>query len=323
MPIVTSDYKPSFLFKKTHFNTVFRTFFMSISNDYKRERLELEDGDFVDLDFSTVNSDTIVIALHGLEGSSESKYIVAISKYLNQQKIDAVALNHRGCSGEPNRLLKTYNSGKTDDIDSVIKHIDQNYNYKNIVLLGYSLGGNIVLKYLGEQGKNIHKKVKCGIAVSVPCDLTTSATKLNKPENKIYMTKFMQTLKPKLLQKMEQFPNSFLKKEDIIAAKNFYDFDNLFTAPAHGYKNAEDYWEKCSCKQFIPDIKIPSFLINALDDTFLSDECYPTEIAEKSSLFSLEMPEFGGHVGFNSKLVSRNGFWVEKRIHKFLKPYLT
>ena len=128
MPLITSDYKPSYLFKKTHFNTIFRTFFMSISNNYSRKRLELEDGDFVDLDFSTVNSDTVVIALHGLEGSSDSKYIIAISKYLNQQEIDVIAVNHRGCSGEPNRLLQTYHSGRTDDLDSIIKHIDKNYD---------------------------------------------------------------------------------------------------------------------------------------------------------------------------------------------------
>ncbi len=322
MPLLTSDYKPSFLFKNTHFNTVFRTFFMYESNNYKRERLELKDGDFVDLDFSTVNSETIVIALHGLEGNSSSKYIIAASKYINQQKIDVVAINHRGCSGEPNRLIQSYHSGKTDDLDSVIKHLDKNYDYKNIVLLGYSLGGNMILKYLGEQKKYIHQKVKCGIAISVPCDLTSSSVELKKPENKLYIKKFMQTLKPKTLHKMKQFPNSFLKKDTILAAQNFHDFDNLYTAPAHGYKNAEDYWEKCSCKPFLSEIKIPTLLINALDDTFLSDECYPTEIAEKNALFFLEMPKFGGHVGFNSKMIGKNGFWMEKRSYKFMKSYL-
>ena len=180
----------------------------------------------------------------------------------------------------------------------------------------------MVLKYLGEQGENIHQKVKCGIAISVPCDLTSSSVELKKPKNKLYMTKFMQTLKPKTLQKMEQFPNSFLKKEHILAAKNFHDFDNLYTAPAHGFKNAEDYWEKSSCKPFLAKIKTPSLLVNALDDTFLSDACFPTEIAKKNESFFLETPKFGGHVGFNSKMIGKNGFWVEKRIHKFLKSYL-
>ncbi|PHR74578.1 MAG: alpha/beta hydrolase [Lutibacter sp.] len=322
MPLLTSDYKPSYLFKSTHFNTVFRTFFMHATNNYNRERLELKDGDFIDLDFSTVNSDTIVIALHGLEGSSNSKYILAISRYINQQKIDVVAINHRGCSGEPNRLMESYHSGKTDDLDSVIKYIDQNNAYKNIILLGYSLGGNMTLKYIGEQGKNINRKIKCGIAISVPCDLTGSSVALARSENKIYMKKFLKSLKPKTLYKLKQFPNSFLKKDTILAAQNFYDYDNLYTAPAHGYKDAEDYWKKCSSKPFLSEIKIPTLLINALDDTFLSEECFPTEIAENSKFFFLEMPKFGGHVGFNSRMVSKNGFWVEKRIYKFLKSYL-
>ncbi len=322
MPLLTSDYKPSFLFKNRHFNTIFRTFFMHESNNYKRERLELEDGDFIDLDFSFANSDTIVIALHGLEGSSSSKYILAISKYINQQKIDVVALNHRGCSGEPNRLMESYHSGKTDDLDSVIKHLDQNYDYKKIVLLGYSLGGNMTLKYLGEQGDNIHKKIICGIAISVPCDLTGSSVALAKAENKLYMKKFLKSLKPKTLHKMKQFPNSFLKRDTILAAQSFYDYDNLYTAPAHGYKNAEEYWKKCSSKPFLSEIKIPTLLINALDDTFLSEECFPIEIAKKNDSFFLETPKYGGHVGFNSKMIGKNGFWIEKRIYQFMRQYL-
>ena len=322
MPLLASDYKPSFLFKNRHFNTIFRPFFAFGSMKYARERLELEDGDFLDLDFSKVGSNTIAIALHGLEGSSDSKYIVSISKYLNRQKIDVVAMNHRGCSGEPNRLLQSYHSGHTDDLNSVIQYLKKEYNYKNIVIVGYSLGGNMTLKYLGEQEGLMDNTVKCGIAISVPCDLTSSSVELQKPENKMYMNKFMQTLKPKTLQKMKQFPNSFLTKEAIMAAKNFYDFDNLYTAPAHGFKNAEDYWEKCSCKPYLSKIKTPGLLINALDDTFLSDKCYPTEIAEKNTSFFLETPKFGGHVGFNSKIIGKNGFWLESRIFNFLKPYL-
>jgi len=322
MPIISSDYKPSILFKSAHFNTVFRTFFMSDANNYTRKRLELVDRDFMDLDFSTVESDTIVIALHGLEGSSESKYIIAISKYLNQQKIDVVAVNLRGCSGEPNRLLQTYHSGKTDDLDAVVNYINKNYNYNNIILLGYSLGGNITLKYLGEQGEKLHPKIKCGIGISVPCDLKGSSDVLSKKENKLYMKKFLETLKSKTLEKLERFPNSFLKKDKILNAKNFYDYDNLYTAPAHGFKNAEDYWEKSSSKPYLPKIKIPTLMVSALDDTFLSKSCYPFEIAKNHNSLYLETPKYGGHVGFNSKIFSKNGFWLEKRILEFLKQYL-
>ena len=319
MPILKSTYKPFFLFKKKHFNTVFRTFFTYNKIEYIRERLELDDGDFIDLDFSNVNSSTIIIALHGLEGSSSSKYILALAKLFNQNKKDFVAVNLRGCSGEPNRLLSSYHSGKTDDLGLIINHIDTNYPHKNILLVGYSLGGNVVLKYLGEQGQNINPKIKCAVTISAPCDLTSSSIKLAGAQNKLYMYKFMNTLKSKTLQKLEQYPDSFLEKKAIKSAKNFYDYDNLYTAPAHGFKNAEDYWAKSSSKPFLYRIKIPTLMISSLDDTFLSDECYPYEIAEKHSQLYLETPKYGGHVGFNSKLIGKNGYWLEKRIVDFVK----
>ncbi len=322
MPIIDSTYKPLFLFKKKHFNTIFRTFFTYNKIEYIRERLELDDGDFMDLDFSNVNSDTIVIALHGLEGSSNSKYILALAKFFNQDKKDFVAVNHRGCSGEPNRLLLSYHSGKTDDLGRIINHIDKNYPHKNILLVGYSLGGNVVLKYLGEQGQNINQKIKCAVTISAPCDLTSSSVELAGPQNKLYMYKFMKTLKSKTLHKLEQYPGSFLEKKAIKTAKSFYEYDNLYTAPAHGFENAEDYWTKSSSKPFLKSIKIPTLILNSLDDTFLSDECYPYEIAEKHSLLFLETPKYGGHVGFNTQLFGKNGYWLEKRIVAFMKDNL-
>lgn len=322
MPKINSDYTPSLLFKNKHFNTVFRTFFTKQTVNYKRKRLELEDGDFIDLDFSSVNSDTIVIALHGLEGSSKSKYIIGITNYLNKQNIDVVAVNFRGCSGKPNRLLQTYHSGKTDDLHAIITYINAIFKYKQIVILGYSLGGNITLKYLGENSKNLHPKIKCAIAISVPCDLESSSKMLANTENKIYLNKFLQTLKSKTLEKLAQFPDSFLKKDAILKAKNFYDFDNLYTAPAHGFKNAEDYWRKSSSKPYLARIKTPTLMLNALDDSFLSKECYPTKIAEENDSLFLEIPKYGGHVGFNSNFLLKNNYWLEKRIVKFMELYL-
>ncbi|AOW19523.1 YheT family hydrolase [Urechidicola croceus] len=322
MPVINSTYKASFPFNNVHFNTVFRTFFTHDKVQFSRERIELKDGDFLDLDFSEVNSKTIVIALHGLEGSSESKYILAITNILNQNNVDTVAVNFRGCSGEDNRLLSSYHSGKTEDLEAVIQYIDKFRSYKNIIILGYSLGGNVTLKFLGEKNTNINSKIKCAIAISVPCDLTGSSIELAKTRNKIYMNRFMITLKQKALGKLNKFPNSFLDKDTITKAKNFYDYDNLYTAPAHGFLNAEDYWIKNSSKPFLKDIKVPTLLINALDDTFLSKECYPIEIAKKHKYLFLETPKNGGHVGFNSKIIGKKGYWLENRIAQFLKEYV-
>ncbi len=319
MPLIESTYQPKFPFTNTHFNTLFRTFFTHESVSYNRERLELSDGDFMDLDFSKVGSETIVIALHGLEGSSNSKYIIAVAKQLNKNSMDVVAVNFRGCSGEMNRVLSSYHSGRTEDLDAVVQYIKKTYLYKNIILLGYSLGGNMTLKYVGEQAQNILKEISCAIAVSVPCDLASSSKALAKPRNTIYMKRFLRTLKPKTVLKLNDFPDSFIDKEAILNAKNFYDYDTLFTAPVNGFNSAEDYWEQSSSKPYLEKIAIPTLLITAQDDTFLLEDCFPYKIAKNHDSLFFETPKFGGHVGFNQYLISKKGNWLEKRIISFIR----
>lgn len=322
MPLISSTYNTSYPFTKTHFNTVFRTFFSKIKINYKRERLELDDGDFMDLDISSVNSDTAIIALHGLEGGSDSTYILALSKVLNSKGVDVVAVNLRGCSGEHNRVLASYHSGKTEDLDAIVKHVTKNYDYKNIILVGYSLGGNITLKYLGEQGENLHQKIKCAVAISVPCDLTGSSVALKRKSNAAYMHRFLKSLKEEAVYKNTRFPEGKIDLPAILNAKNFEDFDNAFTAPVNGFKDAQDYWTKNSSKPFLHAIKINTLMISALDDTFLNEDCFPFEIAKNHKSLQLETPKFGGHVGFNSTFYGKNGHWLEKRIFNFLSDYL-
>lgn len=322
MPTIKSTYNPSYLLKNTHFNTIFRTFFAQETVNYTRERINLSDGDFLDLDFIRNDSDTILIALHGLEGSSNSPYIKAISKHFSHNKMDVCAVNFRGCSGEDNRLLYAYHSGKTEDLHEVVQYINSNNDYKNIIIVGYSLGGNVTLKYIGEHKFNIPNNIIAAIGISVPCDLTTSSSVLAEKRNSAYMYQFLRTLKAKTLVKLEKFPHSFIDKEKVLNAKNFRDFDDAYTAPAHGFKDAEDYWAKNSSKQFLNSISMPTLIVNAADDTFLSKECFPTEIAQKNSNVSLEIPKHGGHVGFNSKLIGKNGFWLEKRIYEFVKSHI-
>ncbi len=314
-----TSYNPQTIFKNKHFNTIYRTFFHQFSISYDRQRLETDDGDFIDLDFSKVDSKKIVLIVHGLEGSSNSKYVQSLSQVLNDSKFNTVAINLRGCSGEPNRLLSSYHSGKTDDLDAVLTFLENHYSYEEYYIVGYSLGGNITLKYAGEKGENISKKMQKVVGVSVPCDLKGSSESLSTFWNKIYMERFLITLKQKALDKLMVFPDSFLNQEKIKNATNFFDFDNLYTAPTHGFNDAFDYWLKCSSKQFIPGIKIPALLISAQDDPFLSTTCFPIKEAQENDFFTLEITKYGGHVGFNDKFPTSQGLWLEHRIVDFFQ----
>jgi len=322
MPIIESTYNPPFLFKNYHFNTIYRPLFSKEKATYSRKRILTDDNDFIDIDLSKVNNaTTIVIAIHGLEGSSQSKYIISVVNYLNTRDIDVAALNLRGCSGEDNQNAYSYNSGKTDDLELVVNYLVTHYNYKNIVLLGYSMGGNIALKYMGETS-NMPSQLRGAVTLSVPCDLKGSSESLAKKTNSIYMKRFLKLLKSKALLKKDKFPEYHLNEVAILSATNFSDFDNEVTAPLFGFKNAEDYWNKCSCKQFISDIKKPTLLINALDDSFLSQSCYPVREAQNNPMFMLEMPKYGGHVGFNTSYFRKDLHWSEKRIFSFIEQII-
>ncbi|MCG7502451.1 alpha/beta fold hydrolase [Tenacibaculum sp. Mcav3-52] len=321
MPIISDTFSPSLPFKSAHFNTVYRPLFMKDTIEYNRKRVTTWDADFIDLDFSIVESKSLVLLIHGLEGSSQSNYMIRTSNHLNNIGFDTVCMNLRGCSGEDNLLLETYHSGKTDDVEFIIKHLNSNYNYENIIIIGFSLGGNLTLKFLGEYN-NIPSEIKGGIAVSVPVDLTSSQAELNKLKNKIYLNEFLRTMKLKLLQKAEKFPDFQLDKELLFKANKFRHLEKQYTVPVFGFKSSEDYWEKASAKPFIPEIKVPTLLINALDDSFLSKECYPIKEAKNMKNFYLSTPNYGGHVGFISSFSNTENKWLEQRISKFIHETL-
>jgi predicted alpha/beta-fold hydrolase len=179
------------------------------------------------------------------------------------------------------------------------------------------MGGNITLKYLGETAA-IPSEIKGGVAISAPCDLEGSSNALSKWENSIYIKRFLKTLKQKSIEKIKHFPESTLNKQVILNAKNFAEFDDAVTAPLFGFKNAKDYWTQSSSKPFLPNIKIPSLVVNALDDTFLSESCFPFEAAKHHKFLTLETPTYGGHVGFNTSIPSKDVLWSENRIRSFI-----
>jgi uncharacterized protein len=323
MPIIhTSDYTPSYFFKNHHLNTFYPALFRSSKGvDFQRVRYELLENDFFDVDWSFTKkeptTDRLVICIHGLEGNARRPYMAGMMRRFNREGIDAVGINLRGCSGEPNRLLQGYHSGHTADLDFLIQTIIRENKYKDITLVGFSVGGNIALKYGGEKGDMLPPPIRRIIAFSVPCDLKSCSLEFEKPNNRFYQWQFLVTLKQKARIQNARFPNRF-NLDKVLTAKYFRQFDDYYTAPINGFKDAEDYWEKASCQHHLPNIKIPSLLVSAVDDSFLADTCYPQDFAASSDLFHLEMPRFGGHLGFMSP-DTEGVFWTEKRAIEFYK----
>jgi len=318
MPIIKSDFSPTLPFKNGHFNTIYRPLFTKDVCKYTRKRIPTWDADFIDLDFSFVGSKSLVLLIHGLEGSSDSRYIASTSNHLNKKGLDTVCFNLRSCSGEDNLLLTTYHSGKTEDVAFVIDHLLENYNYDSIVLVGFSLGGNLTLKYLGEYQQKLSHKVKGGIAISVPVDITSAEQIMDKFKNKLYVEIFFKTLKNKILEKAHKFPEYKLDKDKLFKATKFKHLEYLYTVPVFGFESPEDYWKQASSKPYLTKIDRPTLLINAKDDTFLSPECYPTKEALQSSNFYLEITVYGGHCGFIQSFKPQENTWLENRISSFI-----
>ena len=319
MPLVNSNYQPSFIFKSGQFSTVYSGIFRRVNGvDQERERITLKDQDFIDLDWSyvTKKTDKLVIVLHGLEGNAQRPYMLATAKIFNKNDIDVVCINFRGCSGEPNSKYKSYHSGATEDLDEVIQHILLTRQYSTIYLNGFSLGGNVTLKYLGE-GRDIPEQIKAAVAVSVPCHLYGSCLELHTFKNILYADMFKKHLIAKLRSKQKQFPE-IISTDEINSIKTLKDFDDVYTSRAHGFSDALDYYEKSSSLQFLPNIKVPSLIINALDDTFLSPECFPVKEAKQNDNLYLEMPKYGGHVGFFEK---NNIYYNEQRALEFIQSF--
>ena len=320
MPVFKSTYNPPFLFKNGHFATIYSGLFRKIDGLLQtRERIDLADGDFLDLDwsFSFNPTNKVVILLHGLEGNAQRPYITGSAKAFNGSGFDACAVNFRGCSGETNRLFRSYHSGATEDLDAVVQHIINTEKYKEIYIKGVSLGGNMALKYAGE-GRQIPEAVKGIVGISVPCDLHSSLKALLKPKNFLYAKRFKNHLVEKLVPKQKMFPDN-ISADDISNIKTLKDFDDIYTSRAHGFKDALDYYKKCSCLQFLDQIKIPALIISAKNDSFLGKECYPIVAANTNPNLSLEMPRNGGHVGFFGK---NNATYSEKRAVKFCEEVI-
>jgi uncharacterized protein len=300
-----------------HVQTIMPSLLRKVANvNYRRERIDTPDNDFLDIDWSTRGTDRLAIVLHGMEGDSSRSYVQGMVKAVNHAGWDAVAMNFRGCSGECNKKPRFYHSGDTQDLHTVILHIIAANRCSNLALIGFSLGGNVVLKYLGEQATNLHPFIKKAVTFSVPCDLTACEEKITKSGGGIYLKRFLRLLHEKIKMKKRIMPD-LISDKDYNKILTLKEFDDRYTAPLHGFKDALDYYEKSSCRPFIPGISIPTLLVNSADDPFLAEAAYPVQEARESKCFFLELPEFGGHVGFIA--FNRLGqYWSESRAVAFL-----
>lgn len=318
MPIVESKYKAPWWLPGGHLQTLQPRLLRKVAPvEYQRERITTPDDDFLDLDWKRAGNDRVVILLHGLEGCSRSHYILGLVHALTHAGWDCVAVNFRSCGGELNRQSRFYHSGETTDLHTVVQHVSGKDDVAGIAIAGISLGGNVALKYLGEQGSNADPKLKYAVAISVPCDLGSSSRKMARFSNRIYMRHFIQSLIPKAHAKAKLYPGLF-STDGLESMRTFAEFDDQITAPLHGFDSAQDYWKKSSSRPYIPKIAIPSLLLSARNDPFLTPSCFPEEEAKASELFHLEASVHGGHAGF----APMNGdkiFWTEKRVVEFLQ----
>ena len=338
MPLIApSSYEPPTRLWNGHLQTIIPSLFRKVTVPYVRERIDTPDDDFLDLDWALCSDESVamsgrqliahhsslitslVILSHGLEGSSASTYLAGMVRHLTRSGFDCLAWHYRSCSGELNRQQRFYHIGDTADLHHVIQHV-RSKGYQTFYLLGFSAGGSVTLKYLGEQGNQLDPTIKRAVTFSVPLDLIGATKRLEQWDSLVYNYRFNRTLKRKVLQKAALMPGVF-ETEAVSKARSVREFDALFTAPMNGFRDVTDYYTQSSSLQFVPNISIPTLIVNAKNDPFLSPECFPEALARELPNVWMEFPEEGGHCGFVSKTSGINGdgpYWSEERAVSFL-----
>ncbi len=316
-------FKPAFGLKNRHFQTLYSTFFRKQPlPETQLERFELADGDFVECFWHRKPENSantpIVILFHGLAGSYQSPYIKGMMHALAKEGFASVLMHFRGCSGKPNRLPRSYHSGDTADAKAWIEHLASHYPDSPLYGVGYSLGANMLLKLMGEWRNNA--LLKAAVAVSAPMQLDICANQMERGFSKIYQAHLMKDLTASLLQKYRFHPMESHLGLDQKAAKKlrtFWEFDDAYTAPIHGFASAQEYYQRASARQYLKAIQKETLIIHALDDPFMTPKVLPGQ-NEVSPKVHLEIYPHGGHVGFISGSFLRPRYWLEERIVRFL-----
>ncbi|WP_074634095.1 MULTISPECIES: YheT family hydrolase [Nitrosospira] len=319
LPLRAKPYMAPTWLRGGHAQTIYPYLLSRPLVTYRRERWELDDGDFIDIDWLDNPADApLVILFHGLEGDSCSHYILSMMSLLQDLGWRAGVVHFRGCSGSPNRLPRAYHAGDSMEIDWILRRISGQNKLSGsapLYVVGVSLGGNAFLKWLGEQGQQACQLIDGAAAVSVPLDLAAAGSALASGFNLLYTRHFLDTLKRKALEKFGRFPGLF-DAAAVAACTTLYQFDNLVTAPLHGFRDAEDYWHQSSSKPWLRHIQVRTLVINAFNDPFMPASVLP-ESHEVSSAVTLEFPEEGGHAGFLNAPFPGRLTWLPERIISF------
>lgn len=312
--IKQSDFKPAWWLRNRHCQTIWQRIVRRrpCQVALQRERLELPDGDFLDLDWNRHQQGPTVIILHGLAGSIDSPYAKGMMEALDAAGIRAVLMHFRGCSGEPNRLHRGYHSGETTDLAHVVKTLSARFPSDSLHAVGYSLGGNVLLKWLGETAQL--NPLKSAVAVSVPFDLAKSAKHMSQSLSRFYQWWLIRHLKSDIRAKYAD-KSAPIDLSNLEKWNDFRLFDDNVTAPLHGFASAAEYYRLSSSRQFLKSIAVQTLILHALDDPFMSEDTVPTA-EELSDQVELELSQKGGHVGF---IANGGQFWLEQRIVDYLK----
>lgn len=304
-------YRAPMFLSNGHVQSVLPTLFRRVPPPaYERERLTLPDGDFVDVDWARNGNARVVVLSHGLGGHSRRWYMNGMARALTTEGWDIAAWNFRGCSGELNALPKFTHNGSSDDLAAVIEDVRRRGRYRCVALAGFSMGGNITLLYLGRAGQSAPPEICGAVTFSVPCDLRGASDAIARTGNRIYMRRFLRQLGNHVRTMSERFPE-VISANGYESIRDFRDFDDRYTAPLHGFRDAFDYWDRSSSRPVIPRIARPTWIINAKNDPFLSPSCFPLEEAAANPMVHLLTPESGGHCGFMA--FNRAGrYWSEE-----------
>lgn len=299
-----------------HLQTVYPALLPQPMLAYRRERWDTPDGDCVDLDWIDGRIGTpLVVLFHGLEGSSRSHYALASMRAVEARGWHGVVYHYRGCGGTPNRLSRAYHSGDTAELDWVLPRLKERFADVPVYAIGVSLGGNVLLKWLGEKGSAASTLIARAAAVSAPLDLMASGNALERGFNRFYARVFLASLKPKVLRMLARYPG-LCDRERLMQARTMREFDDVFTAPVHGFRDTDDYWMRASSKPWLARIAVPTLVLNARNDPFLPEHALPGP-SQVSDRVTLELPAEGGHVGFCAGPFPGRIDWLPRRVLGF------